>query len=122
MKKLIIAGISFLLIVSISIWIYTSATFSEGYRAGNIMKLSKKGIIFKTYEGQLNVGGIVSNNGDGLSNIWEFSVTNQGVIYQIENAVDRGKRVKLFYKEKYVKIPWRGKTKYIVYKLEEIKN
>lgn len=38
--------------------------FSEGKRAGELIKMSRKGVIFKTYEGQLNTGGFSEGDGD----------------------------------------------------------
>jgi hypothetical protein len=33
------------------------ANYSEGVRSGVLMKISKKAYVFKTHEGQLNIGG-----------------------------------------------------------------
>lgn len=33
----------------------TFGVYDEGVRAGMVLRLSKKGILFKTYEGQLNL-------------------------------------------------------------------
>ena len=38
-------------------YLYT-ANYSEGSRSGRLIKISKKGVLFKTWEGQLDVGGI----------------------------------------------------------------
>lgn len=95
--------------------------YSEGYRTGTVMKLSKKGAIFKTWEGQLNVGGLQDGGDDGMSTtVWDFSVREENVISDIEAAVDNGKRVKLRYHEKFYKLDIFGDTKYFVYAVEEV--
>lgn len=99
---------------------FVFGTYSNGYRAGNVMKLSKKGILFKTWEGELNVGGLQGGDGDMATTVWKFSVTDPAVVKEIEKAVDEGTRVKLYYKEKYMQFAWRGDTKYIVYKVEKV--
>lgn len=38
---------------AIALW-----TYSEGTRAGQLIKFSEKGVVFKTYEGELNMGGL----------------------------------------------------------------
>ncbi len=96
--------------------VYTN--YSQGYRSGIIMKMSRRGVLIKTYEGQLNTGGFSGDvsGGDMTSMIWNFSVrgSEKEVIRTIEEAVDRGKRVKLYYKEKYFTVPFWGETKYFV--------
>lgn len=101
---------------------FVFGTYSLGYRAGNVMKVSKKGVVFKTWEGQLNVGGLQGGEtaSDVATTVWDFSLTNEAVVEDIEAAVDEGTRVKLHYREKYMQFDFRGDTKYIVYKVEKV--
>ena len=99
------------------VWV-SGWTYSDGTRAGNLIKISKKGVMFKTYEGQLNLGGFQQNS-DGISgNIWEFSVRDREVYGQLQSL--QGKQVKLYYKERYKAMPWQGKTNYFVYRVERV--
>ena len=99
------------------VWV-SGWTYSDGTRAGNLIKISKKGVMFKTYEGQLNLGGFQQNS-DGISgNIWEFSVRDREVYGQLQSL--QGKQVKLYYKERYKAMPWQGKTNYFVYRVEKV--
>jgi len=97
--------------------------YSTGERAGTVSKLSQKGIIFKTYEGQLNLGGLSGETGSPASSLWSFSVRSgdQEVIQPLEEALLNGKRVRLFYKEKFVRFFWQGDSKYYIYKVEQMK-
>ena len=122
-RKLILGSLTILVLALAVSSFFVFGTYSEGYRAGTIMKLSTKGYIFKTLEGQLNMGGMAgSDGGDVATTTWAFSVDkgNEQVVSTMENAVDNGARVKLFYKEKYFQFDWRGETKYFVYKVEEV--
>jgi len=98
------------------------ANFSEGKRAGKVIKMSKKGVLIKTHEGQLNTGGFSEDGGDITSSIWFFSVKpgNEEILQQIDEAIDKGSRVKLYYEEKYFKLFFLGDTEYFVYKVEEL--
>ena len=99
------------------VWV-SGWTYSDGTRAGNLIKISKKGVMFKTYEGQLNLGGF-QQDVDGVSgNIWDFSVPQRAVYEQLQNF--EGQQVKLFYKERYNAMPWQGKTNYFVYKVQKV--
>ncbi len=115
MRRIIIL-IGLIIVVLGILAVYTN--YSQGYRSGIIMKMSRKGVLIKTYEGQLNTGGFSGDvsGGDMTSMIWNFSVrsSEKEVIRSIEEAVDRGKRVKLYYKEKYFTLPFWGETKYFV--------
>lgn len=93
--------------------------YSEGNRAGVVIKFAKKGFIFKTYEGELNMGGIGNiPNTAQLNQIWEFSVNDEATantLMQLE-----GRKVSLHYKEVVKNMPWQGDTKYFVDGVEEI--
>lgn len=117
MKKVL--AIIFLFLIGVGAFLYF-ANFSEGVRSGILMKISKKGVIFKTYEGQLNIGGFDQTNDVGVSNVWEFSIKDKDVLQDLNNALDNSKRVKLFYVEKYITLPWWGETKYFVTDIEEL--
>lgn len=97
-----------------------SWTYSEGTRAGQLIKISKKGVVFKTNEGELNMGGLrVGDTNDGLEgNLWRFSILDEDVLDQLQEL--EGKRVKLSYKERYKSMPWQGETNYFIYAVEAI--
>ncbi|MCX2743585.1 hypothetical protein OO013_06900 [Mangrovivirga sp. M17] len=38
----------------------------------------------------------------------------------LNDPIDQGQRVKLHYKEKYVRFFWQGDTKYFVYEVEPV--
>lgn len=117
LKKLL-AGVLILGILVV-LFLYF-ANYSEGSRAGTPMKVSKRGVLFKTYEGQLNVGGITNTPGGAIPTVWEFSVrpAKDSVLIKLNTAIDKGKRVKVYYKEKYIKFFWMGETKYFAYKVD----
>ena len=94
-------------------------TYSEGTRSGSLIKISRKGVVWKTYEGQLNLGGVNANPNSGLvGNIWEFSVNKRGFPEILESY--QGQSVKLHYRQVYKVMPWQGKTDYLVYKVEPV--
>jgi len=101
------------------VWFNYSMTYSDGVSTGNLVKITKKGYIFKTYEGLQDVGGIRANQqGTVISNMWEFSVIEDDVYQQLQNL--QNNKVKLYYKQTRKAFPWRGNTNYFVYKVEII--
>jgi len=112
--KLLVIGTA---ILALFLWA-CSWTYSEGTRSGNLIKVSKKGIIFKTYEGELNLGGVRMTEGlEG--NIWSFTILNEDNFNSLKDF--EGKRIKLHYKERYRTLPWLGDTNYIMTGVEEFK-
>ena len=97
--KIIFIGIVIVVLAIGSYFLF--GNYSDGNRAGTIAKLSNRGVVFKTYEGQLNVGGISVDGNGHTSALWDFSVASgqKEVIQQLENAALTGEHVKLYYKE-----------------------
>lgn len=116
--------IFFFSLILIALWfIYyfiCGITYSEGSRSGILTKISKKGYVFKTYEGELNIGGL--NQGDGTimpQSIFRFSVSDKLVYNQIEEY--EGKKVVLHYKQVIKNFFWQGETDYFIYQVSSVK-
>lgn len=89
----------------------SNMNYSEGSRAGVVTKFSKKGILLKTWEGELSMGGVEQG---GVARVWQFSVQDPAVVEKIESAMTNGDHVKLPYNQKLFGVPWRGGTTYFV--------
>lgn len=102
---------------------YYWGKYSEGFRSGIVMKVSTRGVIFKTIEGQLNMQVIGHSDMGTSSQIWEFSIEKDqaGVIEDLRQASLTGERVELYYIQRYKKFPWRGETEYFVRKVVRLK-
>lgn len=88
-------------------------TYSEGSRPGLLQKFSYKGIIFKTYEGELILSSISSNSNVTLaSEKFLFSVPNKKLAHQFFDL--QGLSVIVYYKEKKGVVFWRGDSRYLV--------
>lgn len=113
MKKLSIGLVLAAIVLGGLFILFSNFSYSDGTRAGKLIKISQKGHVFKTSEGQLKLGGIdLSNQEEGLSDTWSFSVTDDKIYQQLENL--QGKNVKLRYKEIYRSMPWQGDTNYFI--------
>ncbi len=122
MKKYVlpIAGILIVFLVIFFVARY-SFTYSEGNRAGRLIKFSRQGFMFKTYEGEMNLGG-VSNAANGslmMNYMWDFSVDDKAVADSLLKL--EGRDIRVHYKQKIAKLPWRGDTKYVVDKVLEVR-
>ena len=107
------------LLITFGIFYYLTAwSYSDGERAGTISKYSRRGYVFKTWEGVLNVGGFSGETGSLTPQYFDFSVKDDSVAQLINQAVKTGQRVTLHYEEKLVQLPWNGETKYFVTGME----
>src|SRR5436190_22836820 len=78
-------------------WNYYN-TYSEGNRSGVLQKFSKKGNIFKTYEGELIMSSITSTTNTTLaSEKFFFSVSDKTIAEQLFAL--EGKHVTLKYNQ-----------------------
>ena len=113
MKKVFaIIIISILALFSIWYAFVYFVTYSEGTRSGELIKFSNKGVVFKTWEGEISQG--ISG-----AQIFSFSVEdkNDEIIKKLEAL--QGRYVKVGYKERYAKITWLGDTKYFITEVTE---
>ncbi len=84
--------------------------YSEGVRAGELIKFSHKGVLVKTWEGEISQG--VSG-----AQIFKFSVesSEKDVINKLIEY--QGRYVKVSYKERFGTFFWLGDTKYFITKV-----
>lgn len=92
-------------------------TYSEGSRAGVVVKFSHKGSFIKTWEGELSMGAVDQG---GIREKWAFSVEDDPMVKEVQDAMDHGKRVKLLYREQYRQQSWKGSTKYFIIGVERV--
>ena len=86
-------------------------TYSSGERSGFLQKLSQKGWVCKTWEGEL----AMVNMPGAMSQMFNFSVRNDSIAGVINEAMVQNHRVVLTYKQ-HVGVPTScfGETQYFV--------
>lgn len=105
----------FILIVCMGFYGYWKFfyTYSDGYRSGLLQKLSHKGNVVKTYEGELVMSSITStSNVVVASEKFYFSVPNDSLAKAMQ--VLEGKSVRLHYQQKNGILFWRGDSEYLI--------
>ena len=113
MKKTLfyILGAILFLFISYFAFVYY-VPYSEGTRSGELIKFSRKGVIFKTWEGEISQG--ISG-----AQIFQFSVLDkdQEVIKKLRE--NEGNYVKLTYVERYATFVFWGDSKYFIQGVKE---
>lgn len=94
----------------------------DGKRVGVLTKFSHKGLFIKSYEGEMNMGGvrnsIIGGTRGVAANVWEFSCSNPQIAKQLEELV--GKEVSIKYHQSFAGL--NRDTSYDVVSVEEVKN
>lgn len=97
--------------LAFAIWAAVGLNFvySSGERAGFVQKISEKGWLCKTWEGEMAISTIPGS----MPQLWTFSVRSDSVAHAIEAT--NGKRIVLTYDEKpWVPTKCFGETDYFV--------
>ncbi|SRX55754.1 6-phosphogluconate dehydrogenase [Aequorivita sp. CIP111184] len=86
--------------------------YSEGTRAGELIKFSHRGVVIKTWEGEISQG--ISG-----AQIFSFSVLDQDkdVIEKLKDF--QGSYVKVTYVERFASFAIWGETKYFITEVEQ---
>ena len=91
--------------------------------AGKILRISEKGVVFKTYEGKINLETFGALKGTSpIAESFDFSVekSEKELIKELEQVALSGERVNLYFVKRYVSFPWRGETKYFATRVERL--
>jgi hypothetical protein len=96
-------------IIALWIWIALGWTYAKGERAGYVQKISKKGWLCKTWEGELAMANLPGT----MPQIFAFTVRSDSIAHLIEQ--NAGKQVSLTY-EQHRGVPTTcfGETEYFV--------
>lgn len=89
-------------------------TYSEGYRVGQVVKVSNKGLIWKTWEASMGITQSGAYVGE-----WQFSVDSKDsreeeLVQALLDAYNNGGLVRVRYMQRAGILPWRGKTTYFM--------
>ncbi|MCF6367020.1 MAG: hypothetical protein L3J35_12565 [Bacteroidales bacterium] len=110
------------LIIAVAVIIFGFSAFyafvyyvplSEGSRSGKLVKISKKGVLFKTYE------GIVSQGVSGEQTFYFSVLDNQKEAIEKLKSL-QGQYVKITYVERFKTFAWWGDTRHFVSDVEKI--
>jgi hypothetical protein len=115
LRFVVIFAVALLLLAGGWLWLTLTWSYSQGERAGYVQKLSKKGWLCKTWEGEI---AMVTMPG-AIPDKFEFSVRDETVAQRINLMA--GKRVVLIYKQhRFIPSSCFGETEYFVEDVREV--
>ncbi|MFI3239810.1 MAG: hypothetical protein R3Y22_04400 [Bacteroidales bacterium] len=114
-------GLIWIVVIAIvggALWIYLNyfnPYVVDAQKVGYISSVEKKGIIFKTYEGEL----INHNSGGDSENAeFDFSFASDSLAIRAMDIQGTTERVKVKYRKYNGAIPWRGDSEYVVFDIQ----
>lgn len=113
MKKALFITLGAIVILFLLVYAFIYfVPYSQGYRSGELIKFSNKGVLVKTWEGEISQG--ISG-----AQIFSFSVLDKEkkVIQQLKDY--QGRYVKVTYIERFATFFWLGDTKYFITEVQE---
>lgn len=116
-RTLLVALLVGLVVIAFLYW----GVYERGVMAGKVLRITEKGVLFKTYEGKLNLESFGALKGTSpIAETFDFSVETkqQDVIKDLQEVALSGERVNLHFVKRYITFPWRGDTKYFIEKVE----
>lgn len=93
--------------------------YSEGDRVGQVLKLSRKGLVWKTGEASMGI-----TQSGAYVQLWNFSVDSQAqnedeLMSALTDAYRSGRILKVHYIQHVGVRPWRGGTSYFIQSISE---
>lgn len=89
---------------------YTSDTLTSGY----ITLVEKRGIFFKTFEGEMISESVLADTSKVYSRDFYFSIPNDSLGRLVQSYQSTGKRVTVTTQKYFGTVPWRGSQKSVV--------
>jgi hypothetical protein len=115
LRAALIIVAAFVLVGIMWVWLTLNWSYSEGERAGYVQKLSSKGWLCKTWEGEI---AMVTMPG-AIPEKFDFTVRDTAVASKINDVA--GKRVVLSYQQhKFIPSSCFGETEYFVTAVREV--
>jgi hypothetical protein len=109
--------IALLVLAFLVYWFYFNV-YSDGERTGLLTKLSRKGNVFKTYEGEVLIGNFQQAPNIMVPEKFYFSVKNEKLADTLMKL--QGKVISLKYFQYRKTLPWRGESVYVVTDLARV--
>lgn len=128
-SRVMLAYVGLIVLIAISLFVLIFGVpgglgegVSNGSRTGTITKVTHSGLFIKSFEGEMNMGGLKKSfNREGraisVANTFEFSVKDPSVLKIIEDALDSGDPIKLTYTKYFIK-PFEIGSGYVVISAE----
>jgi hypothetical protein len=122
-KVLRIIIITTIVVLAVTFGFMYWGVYEDGVMAGKVLRISEKGMMFKTYEGKINLETFGAlRDASPIAESFDFSIekNDDALIKELKEVSLTGERVNLYFVKRYMTFPWRGDTKYFATRVERL--
>jgi hypothetical protein len=87
----------FLMLTALLCLLNCGRGYSEGDRNGTLIKLSNKGLMWKSWEGELLLGGAKRTDQGTVANTWAFTIVDPALVQAAQKFQSTGEPVTVHY-------------------------
>lgn len=114
-KTLLWSAVVLLAAIALAFWLrYVNPYADEARTAGYVTNIERRGLIFKTFEGEMISEESLTDTTRVYSRDFVFSVDNDSVARELQRYQGSGRKVMLHIRRYYGTLPWRGASTNIV--------
>lgn len=116
LRRAIVLTLLFLMcVIGIAGYIrYFNPYATEAITTGYITSIERRGILFKTFEGEMITERSYGDTTRVYHNDFTFSVDNDSIAYLLQSFQNTGRHVTVSYSRYYGTLPWRGASTNVI--------
>lgn len=96
------------------VWLRYYTPYIESQETGYVTNMERRGLIFKTYEGQMITESSLTDTARVYSRDFVFSVVDPQLADSLQQLSGSGRKITVSYERYYGALPWRGSQPVIV--------
>lgn len=94
---------------------YLTPTVEEAVMDVKILRVEKRGLVFKTYEAEVTDPHALSDvNSDNYTRMNSVSIADEEIAHRLRTLQATGRNVRVSYSQYASTLPWRGESKIII--------
>lgn len=113
-----VAVILILIAGAIGYFRYLSPTVDDAVMDVSVVRVEKRGLVFKTYEAEVVDPKRTADQTTPYSHPTSVTIDNESLARELQSQQADGQTVRLRYRTYSATLPWRGESKTVVYAIE----
>ncbi len=106
-------------VIAVTIYIrYFNPYVTDARTRGYVTQVERRGIIFKTFEGEMISESALTDTTRVYSRDFNFTIPDDSLALRLQAVQGTGRQVTLTYKKYYATVPWRGSSVNVVTAVE----
>ena len=115
-RRIFLSTLAILVVVlGVAFWLrYFNPYVADAKETGYIVKVERRGHVFKTWEGDMILNSALTDASRVYSRDFSFSIENEQLARKLQSLQGTGRQVEIHYKSYSGVLPWRGSSPNII--------